>query len=179
MMTVYTFHSTESASLILFLHPYHTDVTIASAHNQLKYNSLRVLEINTSHKMNKTNIIIIIKVDSFKVADFTVATVSCCRVSQNLHSSIVADTSLRHNSLITAHSGSGRIVMACCRNSYFPSTVLYIKCTKSTFDLAPHSKAQSIPRNEARYAISPRLTTFLQTYIWDKTWYRANLNLPT
>lgn len=48
MMQVYTFHSTESASLIQFLHPYHTEVTIALAHNQLKQISLRVLEINTS-----------------------------------------------------------------------------------------------------------------------------------
>ena len=43
--------------------------------------------------MNKINIIIIImKVDSFKLADFTVATGSCCHDSQNLYSSIVADT---------------------------------------------------------------------------------------
>ena len=58
MTQVYTFHSTESASLISFLHPYHTEAYIALAFNQLKYNSLRFLEINTSHKMNKTNIII-------------------------------------------------------------------------------------------------------------------------
>ena len=42
--------------------------------------------------MNKTNIIIIMKVDSFKLVDFTVPTVSCCQVSQNLHSSIVDET---------------------------------------------------------------------------------------
>ena len=45
--------------------------------------------------MNKTNIIIIMKVDSFKLVDFTVPTVSCCPVSQNHHSSIVADTAAK------------------------------------------------------------------------------------
>ncbi len=46
--------------------------------------------------MNKTNIIIIImKVDSFKLADFTVATGSCCHDSQNLHSPIAADTAAK------------------------------------------------------------------------------------
>ena len=46
--------------------------------------------------MNKINIIIIImKVDSFKLADFTVATGSCCHDSQNLYSSIVADTAAK------------------------------------------------------------------------------------
>ena len=49
--------------------------------------------------MNKTNIIIIIsismKVDSFKLADFTVPTGSCCHDSQNLHSSIAADTAAK------------------------------------------------------------------------------------
>ena len=35
------------------------------------------------------------KVDIFKLADFTVATVSCCQVSQNLPSSIVTDTAAK------------------------------------------------------------------------------------
>ena len=47
--------------------------------------------------MNKTHIIIVIsmKAENFKPADFTVSTGSCCQDSQNRHSPIVADTAAK------------------------------------------------------------------------------------